>query len=234
MVQFRANLEPPITMRKLLLIHMLTLGIAPFAGASPMTQTDINQLVQKLQALHNSNPSLEANFREERHLAMLKDPVVNEGKVWFTLPDKIRREIAGKTPSTTVIDGKKMSIYYPSYQQLEVYDLEKRPLIKDSLRALTAGLNFREVANYYDMVGSKNGTEYQITLTPKTASVRKLVKTVDLTLDENLTPVRVIVQDTKGQVFTVTYTNVRREALPSSTFEFSPPPGTKVSTPLGN
>src|SRR5580658_570999 len=98
-------------MRKLFLFILL--GIAPPAYASPMTQSDIDQLVQKLQALHDSQPSLQANFREERHLAMLKDPVVNEGKVWFTLPDKIRREIAGRTPSTTVIDGKKMSIYYP-------------------------------------------------------------------------------------------------------------------------
>lgn len=216
------------------LIFSILLALAPLAGASPMTQSDIDQLVQKLQALHNTQPSLQANFREERHLAMLKEPVVNEGKVWFTLPDKIRREIGGKTPSTTVIDGKKMSIYYPNYQQVEVYDLEKRPIIKDSLRALTAGLNFREVANFYDMAGSKNGSEYQITLTPRTASVKKLVKTVDLTLDENLTPQRVVVQDSKGQVFTVTYTNVRRDTLPPSTFEFSPPPGTKVSTPLGN
>jgi outer membrane lipoprotein-sorting protein len=220
-------------MRKLLL--SIVLGIAPLVVyASPMTQSDIDQLVQKLQALHNTQPSLQANFREERHLAMLKDPVVNEGKVWFTLPDKIRREIGGRTPSTTVTDGKKVSIYYPNYQQLEVYDLEKRPIIKDTLRALTAGLNFREVTNYYDIAGSKNGSEYQLTLTPKTAAVRKLVKTVDLTIDENLTPVRVVIQDSKGQMFTEAYTNVRRDTLPSSTFEFSPPPGTKVSTPLGN
>jgi outer membrane lipoprotein-sorting protein len=219
-------------MRKLTLFILL--AVAQLAGASTLTQSDIDQLVQKLQALHNNQPSLQANFREERHLAMLKDPVVNEGKVWFTLPDKIRREIAGRTPSTTVIDGKKMSIYNPNYHQLEIYDLEKRPVIKDSLRALTAGLNFREVTNYYDLQGSKNGNDYQITLTPKTASVKKLVKTVDLTIDENLTPMKVVVQDNKGQVFTITYTNVRRDTLPESTFEFSPPPGTKISTPLGN
>src|SRR4029077_15665132 len=139
-------------MRKLIL--SILLGIAPLAYASPMTQSEINQLVQKLEALHTTQPSLQANFREERHLTMLKDPVVNEGKVWFTLPDKIRREIGGKTPSTTVIDGKKMSIYYPNYQQLEIYDLEKRPIIKDSLRALTAGLNFREISSYYNIEGS--------------------------------------------------------------------------------
>ncbi len=216
------------------LIFSILLALAPLAGASTLTQSDIDELVHKLQTLLDSQPSLQANFREERHLAMLKEPVVNEGKVWFTLPDKIRREIGGRTPSTTVIDGKKMSIYYPNYQQLEVYDLEKRPVIKESLRALTAGLNFREVTNYYQIEGSKNGNDYQITLTPKTASVRKLVKSVDLTIDEKLTPERVVVHDSKGQVFTVTYTNVRRDTLPASTFEFSPPPGTKISTPLGN
>jgi outer membrane lipoprotein-sorting protein len=216
------------------LILSILIGIAPLVYAAPMTQNDIEQLVQKLQTIHNTQPSLQANFREERHLAMLKEPVVNEGKVWFTLPDKIRREIGGKTPSTTVTDGKKVSIYYPNYQQLEVYDLEKRPIIKDTMRALTAGLNFREVANYYDITGTKNGNEYQLTLTPKTAAVRKLVKTVDLTIDENLTPAKVVIHDNKGQVFTETYTNVRRDTLPESTFEFSPPPGTKVSTPLGN
>ena len=219
-------------MRKLIL--SILLGIAPLAYASPMTQSDIDQLVQKLETLHNTQPSLQANFREERHLAMLKDPVVNEGKVWFTLPDKIRREIGGKTPSTTVTDGKKVSIYYPNYQQLEVYDLEKRPIIKDTMRALTAGLNFREVASYYNIEGSKNGSDYQLTLTPKTAAVRKLVQSVDLTIDEKLTPVRVIIHDSKGQIFTETYTNVRRDTLPASTFEFAAPPGTKVSTPLGN
>jgi outer membrane lipoprotein-sorting protein len=230
MVQLCADLE--FAMKKLILLTLL--GIASAAYASPMTQSDIEQLIQKLQTLHSNQPSLQANFREERRLAMLKDPVVNEGKVWFTLPDKIRREIGGKTPSTTVIDGKKMSIYYPNYQQLEVYDLEKRPIIKDSLRALTAGLNFREIGSYYNVEGSKDGNAFHITLTPKTAAVKKLVKTVDLTLDENLTPARVIVEDARGQKFTITYTNVRREPIPDSTFEFAPPPGTKVSTPLGS
>src|SRR6266436_5026694 len=225
MVQLRAHLASLILQMRELLIVATIIGIAQLVNASPMAPSDIDQLIQKLQAVHNSQPSLQANFREERHLAMLKDPIVNEGKVWFTLPDKIRREIGGKTPSTTVIDGRKMSIYYPNYQQVEVYDLEKRPMLKDSLRALTAGLNFSEIANYYDIAGSRNGNEYQITLTPKTASVRKLVKSVDLTIDENLTPIRVVVHDNKGQVFTETYTNVRRETLPASTFEFSPPPG---------
>ncbi len=217
-----------------ILTLLFVVGIASLAQANPMTPGEIDQLVQRLQATTEKQPSLQANFREERHLAMLKEPIVNQGKVWFTLPDKIRREIDGKSPSTTVIDGKKMSIYYPNYQQVEVYDLEKRPIIKDSLHALTAGLDFREIKGYYDLQGSKEGNQYRITLTPKTATVRKLVQSVDLTIGEDLIPQQVIVHNAKGEIFTSTYTDVRRENIPESTFEFSPPPGTKVTTPLGN
>jgi outer membrane lipoprotein-sorting protein len=219
-------------MKNLLLFAILC--TTQLSNAAPMAQSDIDQLIQKLEAIHNSQPSLQANFREERHLAMLKDPIVNEGKVWFTFPDKIRREIGGKTPSATVIDGKKMWIYYPNYQQVEIYDLEKRPMLKDSLRALTAGLNFREVANFYQIEGSREDNIYHIRLTPKTASVKKLVRSVDLAIDDNLTPERVNIEDAKGQKISVTYTNVRRDPLPGTTFEFSAPPGTKVSTPLGS
>ena len=219
-------------MRILTLLFLF--GIVSLAEASPMTSTEIDQLVQRLQATTNQQPSLQANFREERHLSMLKEPIVNEGKVWFTLPDKIRREIDGKTPSTTVIDGEKMSIYYPNYQQVEVYDLAKRPIIKDSLHALTAGLDFREIKGYFDLQGSKDGNQYQITLIPKTGAVRKVIQSVDLTMGEDLIPEKVTVHNTKGEVFTSTYSNVRRENIPDSTFEFTPPPGAKVTTPLGN
>src|ERR1700759_5735443 len=99
-------------MRKLIL--SLLIAIAPLAGAATMTQSDIDQLVQKLQALHNTQPSLQANFREERHLAMLKDPGLNYCKVWITLPDKSRREIGRRPPSTTVTLVKYGAIYYPN------------------------------------------------------------------------------------------------------------------------
>src|SRR5258708_26242581 len=80
--------------------------------AAPLSQDEINDLVQRLQTVYQNRTSLQANFREERHVAILKEPVVNQGKIWFTPPDKIRREIGGNSPSTTVIDGKKRGRSY--------------------------------------------------------------------------------------------------------------------------
>ncbi|MBV9492374.1 MAG: outer membrane lipoprotein carrier protein LolA [Verrucomicrobia bacterium] len=204
------------------------------APAVPMSSGEIQDLVNRLQALHESNSSLQANFREERRMAMLKDPVMTQGKIWFTMPDKIRREIGGNTPSTTVINGRKMVIFYPKFKEAEVYDLEKRPMLKDSLQALTAGLNFRQVSTYYNIEGSKEGNDYQVILTPKTAAIRKIVRSVTLTMDRNLTPQHVVFESARGEKVSVTYSDVRRDPVPESFFQFSPPPGTNVTTPLGS
>jgi outer membrane lipoprotein-sorting protein len=94
-----------------LIVLLVSLCFATALRAAPLSQDEINDLVQRLQTVYQNRTSLQANFREERHMAILKEPVVNQGKIWFTPPDKIRREIAGNSPSTTVIDGKKMTIY---------------------------------------------------------------------------------------------------------------------------
>jgi outer membrane lipoprotein-sorting protein len=204
------------------------------ASAAPMSSGEIQDLVNRLQALHESSNSLEANFREERRMAMLKEPVVSQGKIWFTMPDKIRREIGGSTPSTTVINGKKMVIFYPKFKEEELYDLEKRPMLKDSLQALTAGLNFRQVSAYYNIEGSHEGNQYRVVLTPKTAAIRKIVKSVTLTIDRNLTPQHVVFESARGEKVNVTYSDVRRDPVPESVYQFNPPPGTNVTTPLGS
>ncbi|MBW0001413.1 MAG: outer membrane lipoprotein carrier protein LolA [Verrucomicrobia bacterium] len=204
------------------------------AVAAPMSSGEIQDLLNRLETMHESNSSLQADFREERHMSMLKEPVVSQGKIWFTIPDKIRRDIGGNTPSTTVINGRKMVIFYPKFKEEEVYDLEKRPMLKDSLQALTAGLNFRQVSTYYNVEGSKEGNDYQIVLTPKSGAIRKVVKSVTLTLDRNLNPQHVVFVSSRGERVEVSYSDVRREPVPESMYQFNAPPGTNVTTPLGS
>jgi outer membrane lipoprotein-sorting protein len=232
-VQFRADLAAFFIMTKALLI-LLTCVVAVAVKAAPLSQDEINDLVQRLEAVYKNRTSLEANFREERHMSILKEPIVNQGKIWFTPPDKIRREITGNSPSVTVIDGRKMTIYYPNLKTAEQYDLEKRPIIRQSLQALTAGLNFQRVADYYNIEGSKEDRTYTVTLTPKTPSIRRLVKSLTLTMENDLTPVKVDFQSPRGERVLIDYSNVKRAPVPDSEYDFTPPAGTNVTSPFGS
>jgi outer membrane lipoprotein-sorting protein len=213
---------------------IVSVCFATVLQAAPLSQDEINDLVKRLETVYQNRTSLQANFREERHMAILKDPVINEGKIWFTPPDKIRREITGNSPSTTVIDGKKMTIYYPNLKTAEQYDLVKRPIIRQSLEALTAGLNFQRVADYYNIEGTKEDNSYVVTLSPKTASIRRLVKSLTLTMKTDLTPEKVDYQSPRGERVLIDYSDVKRDPVPDSVYEFSPPSGTNVTNPFGS
>ena len=215
-------------------VLLITIFFATVLQAAPLSQDEINDLVKRLETVYQNRTSLQANFREERHMAILKDPVINEGKIWFTPPDKIRREITGNSPSTTVIDGKKMTIYYPNLKTAEQYDLVKRPIIRQSLEGLTAGLNFQRVADYYNIEGTKEDNSYVVTLSPKTASIRRLVKSLTLTMKTDLTPEKVDYQSPRGERVLIDYSDVKRDPVPDSVYEFSPPSGTNVTNPFGS
>jgi outer membrane lipoprotein-sorting protein len=220
-----------------MLIRFLILfssALASLASAAPMTSDEITELVKRLESHYENKVSLQANFREERHMSILKEALVNQGKLWFTPPDKFRREIEGNQPSTTVIDGKKMTIYYPNLKTAELYNLDKRPELKNSLQAITAGLNFQHIGDYYNIEGTKDGKSYQVTLTPKTATIRKLVKVVTLTVQQDLTPEAVDLETARGEKVSITYSNVKRESITDSTYQFNPPAGTNVTTPFGS
>jgi outer membrane lipoprotein-sorting protein len=180
------------------LIVPLLVALPLLSQAAPLSQSETQDLIRRMQAINGSKPSIEANFLEERHAAILKEPLRNEGKIWATFPDKIRREIDGNTPSSTVIDGDKMIVYYPNLKEEEMYDLEKRPILKDSLRALTAGLDFQQLNSFYYVQASKEGGVYRITLTPKTAAIAKVIKWVTLIVDENLFPSHVELETARG------------------------------------
>jgi outer membrane lipoprotein-sorting protein len=218
----------------LIRILLFSFAFASFASAAPMTSDEITELVKRLESHYENRVSLQANFREERHMSILKEALVNHGKLWFTPPDKFRREIEGNQPSTTVIDGKKMTIYYPNLKTAELYNLDKRPELKNSLQAITAGLNFQHIGDYYNIEGTKDGKSYQVTLTPKTASIRKLVKVVTLTVQEDLTPEAVDLETARGEKVNITYSNVKRDSIADSTYQFNPPAGTNVTTPFGS
>jgi outer membrane lipoprotein-sorting protein len=218
-------------MRKLIIA--LLFALPSVSQAAPLSQSETQDLVRRIQTINESKPSIQANFLEERHTAILKEPVRNEGKIWAVLPTKIRREIRGNTPSATVIDGKKMVVYYPNLKAEEMYDLEKRPMLQDSLRALTAGLDLQQVNSFYNVEAAKDGGAYRITLTPKAAAVSKVVKWVSLTVDQNLLPSQVELETARGDKMAIRYSNVHHKSIPDSMFQLTPPPGTKVTQSLG-
>ena len=219
-------------------LFLLCAILALLAGALParaaeLTPAESAAFLQQLRDLHVKEPDFEAAFTEQRTSHLLNKPVISEGSVDFSVPDKFRREVRTPSPSLTVSDGHTMWIYYPAFNEVELYPLGQRSFFDESLAALTAGLNFEHIDEYYNFRAYRDAAGYRLELIPKKPSLRRVVQELTLFLSNDFLPARTEITLPKGDHLSTLYHNARRSALTPGLFEFVPPAGAHITHPLG-
>lgn len=205
----------------------------PILHAQSLSEGDIKTLLARIAERRASSPDVRADFEERKTLHLLSKPIVSSGKIWFHAPNKFRREVTGNSPSVTVSNGRDLWIYYQNFKSAERYTLGKRSPVDAAIAAINTALNLENIENTFRITGTKVDNGYALQLLPRSPSMKRMFQKFDLRLNSDLIADRTdMVQPTGDRVVT-TYSNQTRATIPGSTFEFTPPLGTTVSTPLG-
>lgn len=217
-----------------LLSLLIGLIVGANAVAAEMSQAETNRLLENLEQHRAKSPSLTAKFREEKSSRLLQKPIVNEGTLSFQAPNKFRREIQGSNPSITVSNGEKLWIYYPNFNEAELYSLGQRAFFDDAIAALTAGFNFQQVSQYYRYSASKEPTGgYRLVLIPKSGGLKRMLKELQVWLGDDYSIQKTVTVLPKNDRVTTSYVEAKPTTLPSSLFNYTPPAGARISQPLG-
>jgi outer membrane lipoprotein-sorting protein len=99
--------------------------------------------------------------------------------------------------------------------------------------AINSALNLENIENIFQINAAKAEKGYELALTPRTASMKRAFQKLDLRINDNLRVERTDMLLPNGDRIVTTYSSQTRAAVPASTFEFKPPPGIEVTTPLG-
>ena len=201
--------------------------------AQALSPADINGLLAQIRQRRAASPYVQATFREEKAIHLMARPVVSSGKVSFEPPNKFRREVQGSSPSITVSDGKQLWIYYPNFKSAERYELGKRSPLDAAVAAINTAPNLENVENTFTISGTRTDKGYQLRLLPRSPSMKRIFQTFDLSLNEELFVSRTEMSQPNGDRIVTEYANQSRAPIPAGTFEFKPPPGTEISSPLG-
>src|SRR5215207_5607580 len=143
------RLQPKLGMRALAVSALAMIFAAATSFAAALNPAETAALIEEMKEHRSRFPSLTADFTEEKTSRLLQKPLITSGTIAFTAPNLFRREIKGSNPSTTVCDGSELWIYYPNFNEAEHYSLGKHSFFDDSLAALTAGLNFSSIGQFY-------------------------------------------------------------------------------------
>jgi len=220
-------------MRKIITIICLVALLAIGVRAAPLSPADVKTLLEHIREKRAAAPSMQADFQEQRKVHLLDEPINSSGKIWFQAPNKFRIERKGNAPSITVSDGQQLWIYYPNFKSAEHYSLAKRSPLDAAISAITTALNLENVEHTFHIAGDKAAKGYDLELTPRNPSMKRIFQKLLLHLSDNLFAERTDMLQPNGDQVVTTYQNPNHAAIPPSQFEFTPPPDTEVTTPLG-
>ena len=207
----------------------LAFALTSVAKSAPLSETELKNLL----AAVRQNRSTQAHFQEQRVIRLMKKPVLSSGTVWFQPPNKFRREVKGNSPSVTVSDGRELWIYYPNFKSAERYPLGKGSPLDATVAAINSALNLENIETSCNISATKSDNGHELALLPRTVAMKRVFQKLDLRINSEFRVERTDMLLPNGDRIVTTYSNQTRAPIPASTFEFKPPSGTEVTTPLG-
>src|SRR6201988_1121898 len=154
-------------MRTILSTTLVFAALMSVAKTAPLSEGALNNLL----AVIRQNRTTQADFQEERVIRLMKKPILSSGRISFQPPNKFRREVNGNAPSITVCNGRQLWIYYPNFKSAERYPLGKGSPLDSTVAAINSALNLENIENTFQINGTKTDSGYDLTLTPRTASM---------------------------------------------------------------
>ncbi len=163
-----------------LLVAAVPPAPAPARAAGPAAEriADASQLLARFARIEG----LSARFREEKRMALLAEPLVSEGELYYARPDKMLRKQTAPEPATVLLDGDRLQMASAAGRQQ--LDLSTQPVVRmfvDSVRWVLAGDEAR-LRDLYDVTfEARPGGAWHLHLAPRKDPLRKLVH--HMTLD---------------------------------------------------
>jgi outer membrane lipoprotein-sorting protein len=178
---------------------------------------------------------LSGRFRQEKHTALLKKPLVSTGRIRMKGP-VVRWDTERPEPAVLHSDGREIRLYYPRQSVVEVYPIDRRladlaasPLPR--LAALREHFRIEPGGTPRDPAGA-----IEIRLVPTDKMLAEHVDEVRVTLDvPSACVTKVEMFDADGDTTLIQFTDVKTNTgIRDSDLELTVPAGTKVSRPLGD
>jgi outer membrane lipoprotein-sorting protein len=208
-------------------VSVAVVAALPLRAAPPVTLATVIKRVQEQQ---KKTTTLQAEFRQEKELALLAKPEISTGTFVYSRPNNVLWTYDAPKKVQMVIAGGMLTTYYADLGKAERVDVKR---FEDRIfKYMGASGAIEDLARYFDFTftDSKSKPVYALNLTPKNRAVARRVRSIKLWIDKTTyltTKVEYVEGD--GDITRYEFSKIRiNEPVPQSRFALHLPANVKI------
>lgn len=170
--------------RKILITVILTLGLAGSAAAGELSQAQQHEVIAKINSAVSHLGSMSCSFVQTKHLSMLSDKMVSEGRMYYSRPDRLRWEYTTPYKYLFVFNGSK--VYVGNDSRKDVIDTSSNKVFKEVARIMMSTVTGTALSDTADFDTSVAATKdsWVVTLVPKKKEMRRMFAKIIMTFSK--------------------------------------------------
>jgi outer membrane lipoprotein-sorting protein len=190
----------------------------------------LEEVIRKVQQQQKTTTTLQANFRQEKELALLSKPEVASGSFAYSRPSNVRWSYDTPKRVEMLIANGTMTTWFPDLNKAERIDVRR---FEDRIfKYMGASGAIDELARYFDFTFTDTATNpsWVLDLTPKSRAVAKRVKRIKIWIDKTtfLTSKFEYVEG-DGDITRYEFTNIKiNQPIEHARFTISLPTSVKI------
>src|SRR6266480_5778095 len=202
----------------------------PALAARPADHNSLDEVIKRVQEHQKKTNTLQADFKQEKTLALLSKPEVSTGRFTYQKPNNVLWTYDAPKRVTMLIANGMMTTYYPDLNKAEQIEVKR---YQDRIfKYMGASGALDELGAYFDFTfrNVSNAPSFELDLKPKTKSIAKRVRHIRIWIDKKsflTTKFEYIEGD--GDSTRYEFTNVKiNEPIAHDKFVLSLPPSVRV------
>lgn len=157
----------------------------PLAAASRPAPVTLESVIKNVQEQQKKTQTLQADFRQEKELALMAKPEVSTGTFVFSKPNNVLWSYDAPKRVQMLISGGQLTTYYPQLNKAERIDVKR---FEDRIfKYMGASGAIEELGRYFDFTFTDTASSptWVLDLTPKSRTVARRVKHIKIWIEKS-------------------------------------------------
>jgi outer membrane lipoprotein-sorting protein len=157
----------------------------PLAAAKVTDPASLEEVIKKVQEQQHKVTTLQADFRQEKELALLSKPEVSSGRFIYSKPNNVLWSYDAPKRVQMLIANGTLTTWYPELNKAERVDVRR---FEDRIfKYMGASGAIDELGRYFDFEFTNKPSErtYLLDLKPKTGAVAKRVQRIRIWIQKS-------------------------------------------------